>query len=620
MPPYTLSLTRAGQQVVVLTLLPLPTVTMTMRWPASPLLRGALAPKFPLHGCLPRTGRLRDPLGPHPSSRRRAKKMMGRRGPGTRERGGPQATCMTWPEVLLAYGRDSAMESRLTERQVSEQTPFLLLGLLSEGGEEIWAIPWSSVWGQVGQVSCNYRCCWQVAEPSEDWPALIWQQQRELLELRHSQEELLQRLCSQLEGLQSTVTGHVERALESRHEQEQRRLERALAEGQQRGGQLQEQLTQQLSQALSSAVAGRLERSIRDEIKKTVPPCVSRSLEPVAGQLSTSVATKLTAVEGSMKENISKLLKSKNLTDAIARAAADTLQGPMQAAYREAFQSVVLPAFEKSCQAMFQQINDSFRLGTQEYLQQLESHMKSRKAREQEAREPVLAQLRGLVSTLQGATEQMAATVSSSVRAEVQHQLHLAVGSLQESILAQVQRIVKGEVSVALKEQQAAVTSSIMQAMRSAAGTPVPAAHLDCQAQQAHILQLLQQGHLNQAFQQALTAADLNLVLYVCETVDPGQVFGQPPCPLSQPVLLSLIQQLASDLGTRTDLKLSYLEDAVMHLDHSDPITRDHMGSVMAQVRQKLFQFLQAEPHNSLGKAARRLSLMLHGLVTPSLP
>lgn len=61
-------------------------------------------------------------------------------------------------------------------------------------------------------------------------------------------------------------------------------------------------------------------------------------------------------------------------------------------------------------------------------LQQLESHMKSRKAREQEAREPVLAQLRSLVSTLQGATEQMAATVSNSVRAEVQHQLHVAVG------------------------------------------------------------------------------------------------------------------------------------------------------------------------------------------------
>lgn len=55
---------------------------------------------------------------------------------------------------------------------------------------------------------------------------------------------------------------------------------------------------------------------------------------------------------------------------------------------------------------------------------------------------------------------------------------------------------------------------------------------------------------------QALTAADLNLVLYVCETVDTQQVFGQHSCPLSQPVLLSLIQQLSSDLGTRTELKL----------------------------------------------------------------
>lgn len=75
--------------------------------------------------------------------------------------------------------------------------------------------------------------------------------------------------------------------------------------------------------------------------------------------------------------------------------------------------------------------------------------------------------------------------------------------SLQESILSQVQRIIKGEVSLAMKEQQAAVTSSIMQAMRSAAGTPVPNTHLDYQAQQANILQLLQQGQLNQAFQQA---------------------------------------------------------------------------------------------------------------------
>lgn len=150
--------------------------------------------------------------------------------------------------------------------------------------------------------------------------------------------------------------------------------------------------------------------------------------------------------------------------------------------------------------------------------------------------------------------------------------------------MTQVQRIVKGEVSLAMKEQQAAVTSSIMQAMRSAAGTPVPTAHLDYQAQQASILQLLQQGQLNEAFQQvtarhprvtesslclllthlpslsqALSAADLNLVLYVCDTVDSQQVFGQQPCPLHQAVLLSLIQQLSTNLSTRTELKIRWV-------------------------------------------------------------
>lgn len=456
-------------------------------------------------------------------------------------------------------------------------------------------------------------------EFQEELMCVLRSQQRELSELRQNQMELLQRLTDHLDAIQSSLMGHMERVIDSQQEQEQRRLDRALTEGQQRNGQLQEHLSQQLSQTLSSAVCNRLERTVREEMKKTVPQCISKSVDPVAGQLSSTIATKLTAVEGTLKENITKLVKSKNLTDSVVRATADTLQGPIQSAYREAFQSVVLPAFEKSCQSMFQQINDTFKQGTQEYIQQLETHMKNKKAREQEARDPLLNQLRQLISTFQSSTEQLASTIAANIHAEVQHQLHIIVGNLQESILTQVQRVIKGEVSLAMKEQQAAVTSSIVQAMRSAAGTPIPSTHLDFQSQQTHILQLLQQGHLNQAFQQALTAADLNLVLYVCETVDTQQVFGQQPCPLSQPVLLSLIQQLSSDLGTRTELKLNYLEEAVMHLDHSDPITRDHMGSVMSQVRQKLFQFLQVEPHNTLSKPARRLMIMLQGLVTPGM-
>ena len=38
---------------------------------------------------------------------------------------------------------------------------------------------------------------------------------------------------------------------------------------------------------------------------------ISKSVDPVAGQLSSTIATKLTAVEVTLKENITKLVKSK---------------------------------------------------------------------------------------------------------------------------------------------------------------------------------------------------------------------------------------------------------------------------------------------------------------------
>ncbi|XP_035982499.1 enhancer of mRNA-decapping protein 4 [Fundulus heteroclitus] len=439
--------------------------------------------------------------------------------------------------------------------------------------------------------------------------------QDELLMLLRTQQRELSELWSLVETMPGTIMAMVEHVLMKHQEQEQRRLDRVLAESQNHQQQLHDQLTQHLSSALSSALTNRMDKVLRDELKKTVPQTISKSLEPVTGQLNNTIAAKLAAVEVTLKDNAVKVVKSKNTTDAIGRAAAEALHGPIQAAYKDVFHSTVLPMFERGCQSMFQQINDSFKQGTQEYIQQLESHMKSRKQREQETRDPVVGQLQQMIDSFQNSTDQLAGSVSATVRAEVQHQMQMVSGNLQESILSHVQRIVKGEVSLAMKEQQAVVTSSIMQAMRSAAGTPVPTAHLDYQTQQANILQFLQQGQLNQAFQQALSATDLNLVLYVCETVDSQQVFGQTPCPLSQPVLLSLIQQLSSNLATRSELKISYLEDAVMNLDHGDPLTRDHMSSVLAQVRPKLIAFLQQDPHSPLSKRARRLLMMLQGLV-----
>ena len=73
---------------------------------------------------------------------------------------------------------------------------------------------------------------------------------------------------------------------------------------------------------------------------------------------------------------------------------------------------------------------------------------------------------------------------------------------------------------------------------------------------QEEIQRLLQSHEVNGAFEIALSTSDLSLVLYLCQQVTPEDVFDKTPCPLSQPVLLSLIQQLSVDLSDQVDLKL----------------------------------------------------------------
>ena len=52
--------------------------------------------------------------------------------------------------------------------------------------------------------------------------------------------------------------------------------------------------------------------------------------------------------------------------EAVGVAAGNAIQAPMQAAYREAFQNIVIPSFERTTQNMFQQVTDTFQRGTKE--------------------------------------------------------------------------------------------------------------------------------------------------------------------------------------------------------------------------------------------------------------
>ena len=62
-----------------------------------------------------------------------------------------------------------------------------------------------------------------------------------------------------------------------------------------------------------------------------------------------------------------------------------------------------------------------------------------------------------------------------------------------------------------------------------------------------------------------LDMSDVNRVTWLCQQLDPAQLLSQEPLPLSQSILLSLMQQLGSQLGKAS----IHLEAAnMMHSAH----------------------------------------------------
>ena len=166
---------------------------------------------------------------------------------------------------------------------------------------------------------------------------------------------------------------------------------------------------------------------------------------------------------------------------------------------------------------------------------------------------------------------------------------------LQDTIISSVKAIIKEEIQLAMRDQQQSLPEYLVTHFRQS-GTMTPmnlpgtnntseANSVDIQYQ---ITQLLKKGHVNAAFQQALCAADLNLLENLCDIISPSQAFdpnnSKKEAKLQQPVILSLIQQLSQELTSNTDMKVKYLEEAIVNLDMSIPLTIEHSPSVINQL------------------------------------
>ncbi|CAG5048174.1 unnamed protein product [Parnassius apollo] len=355
--------------------------------------------------------------------------------------------------------------------------------------------------------------------------------------------------------------------------------------------------TQRTSAAIDSALADGWERVARvgeaagARAAAAAGAGAARALEPLAAALQHELAAKLTATDRLLRDNIERLATSKTVTERLSTAIATSLSEMVRESFRQALFESVVPVMEKAHAQIFRQINQAFQNGTKEFAAQTEAAARAAAERGGAAG----------AEALRDALERHAAALAS---AHQPAQLAAALRTVAHGVLEKEMTW--------WREQARSVAAQLSRAHSPA--TPAPHPTVDRQMQLAQVQALLASGDVNGAFQRALSASDLALVVGACRAIEPALVFG-PPCRLEQHVLLSLVQQLAADMQRDTLLKHRYLEEAIMNLDTSNPVTREHLPVVVRELQKQITAYLAANPGHTLARQFRMLLMAADSLV-----
>lgn len=426
----------------------------------------------------------------------------------------------------------------------------------------------------------------------------------------HKQMKSLPSLQDQIKHMDKIIYSNVQKIVSKQIDYEISNLDTIVVENIEDEEWIDKQTTT-LSEIVNTSVGQKIEKSVKNEIKNNILPYISNFLETFQHQLQQDLNQKLTATEYTVKESIGKLIRNKGFSENIGYSMVSAIEPQLHDACLEVSKNMVTPSLEKACQNLFQQLNENFNKGIKEYLHQVDMYLNKQSQQVCNNNDKTITQTLEQANEIKLFTEQLLESCVVEVKKQIDKHLQEMLAKQQEMMINKIQTLVREEIDSTLKDQS--LLENDLVALRSCNTTPFPSV-VDMQMQQQQILQAIKQGQLSAAFQQALSAANLNLVLFTCRAVDPSVVFGQYPCPLQQHVLLSLIQQLVADLSTHIDLKLRYVEEAVMQLDMNNHVTREHGKAVLRSLQQKLMTFLQANSNHKYYVKVRMLLLATHSL------
>ncbi|CAN8270137.1 unnamed protein product [Cochlearia groenlandica] len=311
-----------------------------------------------------------------------------------------------------------------------------------------------------------------------------------------------------------------------------------------------------------AAVGPALARAVTPVIEKNVSSAITESFQRGIGdkavnQLDKSVSSKL---EATLSGQIQAHFQSSG-------------RQALQEALRSSLESSVIPSFERSCKTMFEQVDSAFQKGLVEYTNAAQQRFES-------GHSQLAHTLRETISSASSVAQALSRELAESQR----NLLALAAaGANSGGSNPLVSQLSSGSMGGRLEKVEAPIDPT------------------------TELSRLISERKYEEAFTSALQRSDVSIVSWLCSQVDLRGLLAMNPLPLSQGVLLSLLQQLACDISKDTSRKLSWMTDVVAAINPSDQTIVVHARPIFEQVYQ-----IMHHHRNAPGSDASAVRLIIH--------
>ncbi|XP_030546415.1 enhancer of mRNA-decapping protein 4-like [Rhodamnia argentea] len=319
-----------------------------------------------------------------------------------------------------------------------------------------------------------------------------------------------------------------------------------------------QQITNLITNSVNKDLPAMLEKTIKKEIA-AIGPSVVRAVTPSI-EKSISVAITESFQKGVGDKTVSQLEKAVNskLEAVLGRQIQSQFQTygkqALQEALRSSLEASIIPAFELSCKSMFEQVDATLQKGFMKHITATQQQLES-------THSPLAIALRDAISSASSITQTLSGELIEG----------------QRKLLAIATAGASSNVANPLVTQ---LSNGPLPGLHDIAEAPIdPTKELS---------RLIAENKYEEAFTAALHKSDVSIVSWLCSQVDLQKILSISPLPLSQGVLLALLQQLACDMSKETPRKVSWMTEVAVVINPGDPMIAVHVRPIFEQVYQIL--------------------------------